>query len=327
MEGDLGRSYDSAVTRLQAISGGGESSQSVEDCGIAVAVLTHDRQHLLQQCVERVLLRTSDETREIVIWNNASTDSTRDYLDSLDDPRVQVVHSEDNIGQSGYARAFKLVRSSYLVELDDDVADAPYGWDATLRDAFRRLPSIGFLAADLEDDPLDQASHYRHHVRPDAYEEFVENGVRLLRGPSGGACAITSRELYDRVGGFSERSKEVFWAEETAYIAAIKRVGFDAAVLADLRVHHAGAPYYTAVSKAKSDFMARRYERWARRNTVKRGLYLLPFAARLNTRYEWFQPPARGQELAAIVARAAQREHERGDTGSAGSVGGVEAAG
>ena len=272
-----------------------------------------------------MLLRTSEQTREIVIWNNASTDSTRDYLDSVDDPRVVVVHSEENIGQSGYARAFKLMQSSYLVELDDDVAAAPYGWDVTLRDALRRLSSIGFLAADLEDDPLDQASHYRHHVRPDAYEEFVEGGVRLFRGPAGGACAITSRDLYDRVGGFSERSKEVFWAEETAYIAAIKRFGFDAAVLADLRVHHAGAPYYTAVSEAKSDFFARRYERWSRRNTAKRGLYLLPFVARLNARHRWFEAPVRGQELAEIAARAAQREHERGQP-SAGSVGSVEAA-
>ena len=49
---------------------------------IAVIVLTYNRAHLLERCVEDVLLRTSDATREIIIWNNASDDETKEYLES-----------------------------------------------------------------------------------------------------------------------------------------------------------------------------------------------------------------------------------------------------
>ena len=49
-----------------------------------------------------------------------------------------------------------MTSSAYLIELDDDVVDAPRAWDAMLLDAFERLPAIGFLAADLEDDPHDE---------------------------------------------------------------------------------------------------------------------------------------------------------------------------
>ena len=156
--------------------------QSSSD-GIAIVVLTHNRAHLLQKCVENVLLRTSDATREIVIWDNASTDGTADYLASLDDPRIRVIRSEQNVGQNGYARAFRETSSPYLIELDDDVVDAP---DGLGRDAARRvraLPDVGFLAADLEDDPNDEASRVRHHVRPHEYTLVEEHGVRLLRGP------------------------------------------------------------------------------------------------------------------------------------------------
>ena len=52
-----------------------------------------------------------------MIWNNASTDGTRDYLDSLEDPRIRPVHSDENIGQSAYARAFRLTTAPYLIEL------------------------------------------------------------------------------------------------------------------------------------------------------------------------------------------------------------------
>jgi hypothetical protein len=175
------------------------------DDGIAIVVLTHNRDHLIAKCVENVLLRTSAATREIVIWDNASTDGTAEYLASIADPRVRVIRSEENVGQNGYARAFRETTSPYLVELDDDVVDAPAEWDKMLLDAYVRLPDVGFLAADLEDDPHDQASRVRHHERPHEYTLVEDHGVRLLRGPAGGGCAMTSRGLKERAGGVTSR--------------------------------------------------------------------------------------------------------------------------
>ena len=259
--------------------------------GIAVVVLTHNRVHLLQKCVENVLLRTSGSTREIVIWNNASTDGTDAYLDSLDDPRLRVEHSLENIGQSGYARAFRLTTEAYLVELDDDIVDAPAEWDRILLDAFKALPRIGFLAADLEDDPYDPASQQRHRIRPHEYTLVVENGVRLLTGPAGGGCAMTSRELNKRVGGFRENKKQVFWLEDEAYIKDLEKIGFGSAVLADLRVHHTGGPHYTVTTKEKADYWRRYRAMRARKMAVKRLLYRIPFFPRLNERFQWFVAP------------------------------------
>ena len=259
---------------------------------IAIVVLTHNRVHLLQQCVENVLLRASSATREIVIWDNASTDGTAEYLESLRDGRIRVVHSSTNVGQSGYARAFRVTVSSYMIELDDDVVDAPHEWDKVLLDAFKRLPEIGFLAADLTDDPHDEASRYRHHIRPHEYTAVQENGVNLLIGPTGGGCAITSRELHDRVGGFRENAKEIFWLEDERYIADLAQIGFHAAVLADLRVHHTGGAYYSAIPDEKAAYWKRRWARQARRTAVKRMLVRIPFVRRLNARFAWFVAPS-----------------------------------
>ena len=262
---------------------------------IAVVVLTHNRVNLLQQCVENVLQRSSAATREIVIWDNASTDATAEYLETLDDPRIRVVQSKENIGQNGYARAFRLTTSPYLVELDDDVVEAPSEWDAMLLEAFKRLPEIGFLAADLEDDPYDLASRYRHHIRPHEYTLVEVNGVRLLRGPAGGGCAMTSRELNERVGGFREDKKRIFWLEDETYIVDIGRLGFGSAVLADLKVHHTGGPHYTVASEAKIEYWKKYKARRARRAAVKRALYRIPFFPRLNARFRWFVAPTTGE--------------------------------
>jgi GT2 family glycosyltransferase len=256
---------------------------------IAIAVLTYNRVHLLRACVENVLGATSASTREIVIWNNGSSDGTREYLDGLDDPRLRVVHSDTNIGLNGYARAFALTSADYLVQLDDDIVDAPPGWDATLLDAYRRLPAIGYLSADLCDDPHDVATHYRYHVYE--YTETEVNGVRLLLGPVGGACAITSRELNERAGGFRQRPKQVVWLEDEAYIGDIKRLGFGSAVLAGLEVHHTGGDYYGAGTPEKDEFWAREWRRRARRTAIKRVLFRLPLFRRLNARFGWCVEP------------------------------------
>lgn len=274
------------------------------DCphdSIAVVVLTYNRVHLLRQCVENVLAATSTATREIVIWNNGSTDGTCDYLDSVEDPRITVVHHGHNIGQNAYARSFAMTSAEYLVELDDDVVGAPGEWDATLLDAYRRLPSIGFLAADLEDDPHDEATHYRYRIRPHEYTPMEMNGVRLLIGPTGGACAMTSRDLYRQVGGFRQNPRFVFWQEEPAYIEDIREFGYGPAVLADLRVHHTGGAFYGVASAVKDEFWIDYWKRQRRRAAIKRIAFRVPFVRYLNARYDWWVAPSDGS---ASPARA-----------------------
>ena len=101
-----------------------------------------------------------DATREIVIWDNAL--DRRDRRDYLEHARRSAHPRRPQRGEHRPERATRapsrLTTAPYLVELDDDVVDAPADWDATLLDAFKRLPTIGFLAADLEDDPHDLAS-------------------------------------------------------------------------------------------------------------------------------------------------------------------------
>jgi O-antigen biosynthesis protein len=267
---------------------------------IAVVVLTHERVHLLRQCVDNVLARTSELTTEIVIWDNASTDGTGDYLATLDDARVRVVRHRENIGQNAYAEAFALTSAPFMIELDDDMIDAPREWDRTLLEAFERLPAIGFLAANLVDNPHDQAARVMYHERAHEYTTEEVNGVVLLRGPVGGGCALTSRELYDRVGGFRERPNEVFFLEDAAYIEHIAQLGFEAAYLKDVALLHAGGTYYARESHEKREYWRSHWRHELRKNAVKKALLKIPFVAPLNQRYGWF----RVSEIPEAVRRA-----------------------
>jgi GT2 family glycosyltransferase len=258
---------------------------------IAIVVLTHNRLHLAQKCYENVLARTSPATTEVIVWDNGSTDGTVRYFESLNDPRLRLVRSQKNIGMNAYAEAVKLTTAPFIVEVDDDVTEAPEGWDETLLEAFRRLPNVGFLAADLAVDPNDTASWIRHQGRPHEYIPFEQHGVKLLSGPVGGACAMTSREVYDLVGGFYQQRDEVFFLEDADYVRRVERHGYRVAVLRDLRVHHTGGEYYGEVVGSKAEYWERYRHAHERREARKRALIKLPFVRRLNRRFGWFVDP------------------------------------
>jgi len=278
---------------------------------IAIVLITHNRAHLLRRCVEDVLARTSSLTRDIVIWDNGSTDGTRAYLASVADSRIRAVHHPENIGMNGYARAVRLTTQPYLVELDDDVVKAPLHWDETLLDAFRRLPRMGYLSAALAYDPNDAASRWIRYLREvrNAYVEREEEGLRLLEGPTGGACTITSREIYDRVGGFRERPGSVFYREDADYVRRLRRAGFRTAVLATLEISHAGGDIYSEQSPEKLRHQQREWAWIARKDRVKRILLRMPGFATVNARLRLFDPPYEPSEL--LRPEVARAEAER----------------
>jgi GT2 family glycosyltransferase len=256
---------------------------------VAIVVLTHNRRHLLEQCVTNVLGRASAETSEIVIWNNASSDGTREFLDSLTDPRIRVVHHETNIAQNAYAHAFALTTAPYMIEVDDDIIDAPEDWDSILLDAFRRLPKVGYLAANLVDNPHDDTARDIYGRLAHMYRIEVVNGVRVKLGPVGGGCTMTSRAIHDEVGGFPQDKKRVFFLEAKAYIRKLRKVGYQAMYLDELKVLHAGGPHYYETTPEKRAYWES-YNRGVRReNAVKRALLRIPLVRPLNNRFKLFE--------------------------------------
>lgn len=94
---------------------------------LAALVVTHDRLDQLRLTLDRLLAEPLDH---VVVVDNASSDGTVNYLTSLSDPRLRVIHAPGNLGGAG---GFELglgvisreIDPDWCVLMDDDARPAP----------------------------------------------------------------------------------------------------------------------------------------------------------------------------------------------------------
>ena len=261
---------------------------------ISIVIVTCDRSHLLKQCLEKVVAVASDQVTEVVIWNNASVDDTRAVIEAFTDSRVRAIHNDTNIGVNAYAEAVKLTKEPFIIELDDDIIDAPEQWDQKLLEVFQAVPKAGYIASNIIDDGHSVASNIFYRERSDEFKPYEEHGVNLLSGPVGGYCSITSREVYDEVDGFPQKPGEIFFHEDAEYFGRVTRAGYIATIAADLKVFHASGPYYSQskqISQAKDVYYTGVQRKKARKEKIKRILFAVPLFPVINRLMFQWQPP------------------------------------
>lgn len=114
---------------------------------VEVVIPTYNRRTLLERAVQSVLGQGVEGIR-ISVYNNASTDGTREYLDALaaSDGRVKVLHRETNVGAlNNYADALQRVSEDCFVPLADDDYLEP-GFLATCLPRLIEHPQVGAVA-------------------------------------------------------------------------------------------------------------------------------------------------------------------------------------
>ena len=150
---------------------------------VSVLLVTHNRLRMLQKCLSSLLDTTEGHDIEILVWDNASDDGTRQYLDELKrrNDVLRVIHSRKNVGLNAVALSVRLARGFYLVELDDDVLRFPTDWLPSLLAAFRTIPRAGYLAADVVQDDMTNGAKFP----ADAYRAVRYGDTVLEQGPTG----------------------------------------------------------------------------------------------------------------------------------------------
>lgn len=97
---------------------------------LVAIVVTHNRLDQLKITLARLDAVAQRHLAAIVVVNNASTDDTKAWLEGLDTPRIEVIHSADNLGgaggfEIGMGHAMRELAPDWLVVMDDDARPEP----------------------------------------------------------------------------------------------------------------------------------------------------------------------------------------------------------
>ena len=100
---------------------------------------------MLAKAVDSILEQTYRDF-EFIIIDDGSTGSCREYLESLSDPRIRIIHNEKNLGITKSLNiGLRAARGKYIARMDAD--------DICISDRFEK--QYKFMEEHTDEVPLD----------------------------------------------------------------------------------------------------------------------------------------------------------------------------
>ncbi len=87
---------------------------------ISIIIPTHNRRSLLQEAIESIA-KQNDVDFELIIVDDASSDNTVSYLNSIEGLKIKIIHNESNLFAHGSRKkGYSCVTGDYVIFMDDD---------------------------------------------------------------------------------------------------------------------------------------------------------------------------------------------------------------
>lgn len=175
----------------------------------SVAIVTFNRKELLARALESVLSQVANESVEIVVVDNNSTDGTAEHVASLF-PTVRLIRLPRNVGcPDGRNHVYMNCSGEFILNLDDDGWLAP-GVFPALRAIFATDERIGIIA--MRQAYTDETEG--HAMSADTQDvSLFQGGVSAFR-----------RSMLDATGGYP--ADFFLFAEETYLALRAMDAGF-----------------------------------------------------------------------------------------------------
>jgi len=202
-------SREDVVATAPAAGGGGEAE-------LAVVVVAHNGAEVTERCL-RSIARTVDVPHELILVDNASTDSTPELFARVEGARVVRLDDNGGYGTGANAGVAAAEGCGLVLLLHNDVLLT----EGCVR---RMIDTLDREGADAVGPQTDVARPpQRVHCGPFRHiidlESFAAARARANPGRSlgtdalGGFCLLVRRDSFDAVGGFDDRSSGLLYSD------------------------------------------------------------------------------------------------------------------
>ncbi len=169
---------------------------------VSVIIPTYNRADFLSSCVNSVLKQTFEDY-ELIISDDASTDRTKQYVESISDPRVVYVCNKTNRGVAATRNsALKISRGDYIAFLDDDDEWLPEKLSFQVEKIEKSPSDIGGIYTgvsylDLELGEITSVSD--PHIRGNILNEILPENFLVT------SSLLLRKSCFEKAGLFDER--------------------------------------------------------------------------------------------------------------------------
>lgn len=204
---------------------------------------TRNQMRFIRSTVHSVLTQSIDDF-EFIIVNNGSTDGTTEYLNSLNDPRIQVIHQDNQGAIKGLNRGVHLASGEFITWISSDNICAPYFLEA-LHQPFLKETSIEFSYSaycTIDDDNKHTGINNGNQLR---YRDLIFNRN------AGCPAFLYRHDLHQKIGFYDETFR---YSGDTEMLARIFRICHTAYVIEPTHHYRYHAGQETAIAERTGAF-------------------------------------------------------------------------
>lgn len=213
----------------------------------SIVILTYNNSHLTKDCIKSIRNHTTENTYEIIVVDNNSTDDTVEYLKSQDD--LICIFNEDNKGFAGGCnQGIDIASGDNILLLNNDIIVTP-NWLDNMVTALYSNDSIGAVGP-----VTNSCSNYQQVYLPipsninsddffRAYNKSDSNKweerLRLI-----GFCMLIKKEVVNKVG-FLDELFAMGNYEDDDYSFRIRKEGYRLLLCKDTFIFHLGSASFS----------------------------------------------------------------------------------
>ncbi len=190
----------------------------------SIVIPAHNEEKFISRCLQSVsILNDSDQIKEVIVVNNASTDQTGDMV-KRDFPRVKLINEPRKGLTIAYNRGAKAAKGDILVFIDADSILPPNHLSKIIK-ALEQDPNIIAVSGPYvyKDGGLFCAIvtrfAYTFIVTP---ADFILNRLLKISAFIASGNLAIRKKAFDQVGGFNEN---IFYGLEADFTQRIRKIG------------------------------------------------------------------------------------------------------
>ncbi len=242
---------------------------------VSILIVTHNSERFVRHCLDSIAKNTSYPNYEVIIEDNASTDTTVTLLKqyAAADARIKIIASPENLGFSGGNNlAAGKASGQYLIFLNIDTMVTP-GWVSRLVQHVETDPTIGLICP-VTNFAGNEAKINVSYAGPEEMIAFSQSLAAARHGQHTEIrvaplyCALITRKVWNSVGALDTRY-EVGMFEDDDYSLRIWDANYRVAMAEDCFIHHFGQGSFAKLAsetynKIFEKNRARFEEKWRR---------------------------------------------------------------